>query len=201
MRRSRSTPSHGQPDLLGGVGGGHIHRLFLALVPGEEVARQAQAAAWDVAKAQQLHGRMLRPSRYHVTLHFLGDYPMLREDVVRACTAAAGKVVVPSFELVLDEVAGFKGREPPCILRCSQVPPALEQLWDELRRALLLAGAGQHLERQFTPHLTYAYSDGAVPATVPIEPIRWRVERLSLLHNVVGAGDYRTLESWQLATA
>ncbi|PMQ02818.1 RNA 2',3'-cyclic phosphodiesterase [Dyella sp. AD56] len=198
MSRSRSrTTTDIQPDLLGGGGEpAQIHRLFFALMPGEAVARQIEHAAAGVAATQPMHARMIRPSRYHVTLHFLGDHPMLREDIVRAAIDAAGKLAVEPFELVLDSVSGFHGREPPCVLRCSQVPDGLLKLWEDLRQALVLAGLGQHLSRSFTPHVTFAYSRGALPQMVSIEPIRWRVDGCSLLHSIVGGGEYRTLGTW-----
>lgn len=200
MSRSRSADV--QPDLLGGGGEpARIHRLFFALMPGEDVARQVEGAAAHVAATQHLHARMIRPSRYHVTLHFLGDHPMLREDMVRAAISAAGKVTAESFELVLDSASAFHGREPPCVLRCSQVPDALLKLWDDLRQALVLAGLGQHLSRSFTPHVTFAYSRGAMPEMVSIEPIRWRVDGCVLLHSIVGGGEYRTLDAWRFQAA
>lgn len=188
-----------QPDLLGGdVAPAQVHRLFFALLPGEAMRQQVEAAAMHVANSQQLRARMIRPSRYHLTLHFLGDHPMLREDIVKAAMAAAGQVQVEPFELVLDCASGFHGREPPCVLRCSQVPQRLQMLWQGLRDALLRAGVGAKLERQFTPHVTFAYGRGAPPQAMPVAPITWNVEGFSLLHSVVGGGEYRMLNSWPL---
>ncbi|WP_199096312.1 2'-5' RNA ligase family protein [Dyella sp. ASV21] len=185
-----------QADLLGGAAPAQIHRLFFALLPDTGVAGQIQAAGDGAAREQQLRARMIRPSRYHLTLHFLGDYPMLRQDIVHAAMAAAGKVRAQPFELVLDQTAGFHGREPPCVLRCSQVPDALQAFWQGLRQALVLAGVGAHLSRSFTPHVTYAYHRGAVPPSAPTAPIHWRVQGFSLLHSVVGGGEYQTLGHW-----
>lgn len=202
MRPRRPPSPPVQPDLLGGdAAPAQVHRLFFALLPGEAERRQMQAAAAQVAEAQALHARMIRPSRYHLTLHFLGDHPMLREDIVKAAIAAAGQVRVEPFELVLDHASGFQGREPPCVLRCPQPPHGLQALWQGLREALLRAGAGARLERQFTPHVTFAYSRGAVPDAMPVAPIAWNVEGFSLLHSVVGGGEYRVLDSWRLQPA
>ena len=188
-----------QPDLFGGAGRApaEVHRLFFALLPGEAVARHIEAVAASVATKQHLRARMIRPSRYHATLHFLGDHAQLREDLVDAAIAAAGKVHANPFELVLDVASGFHGREPPCVLRCAQTPTALQTLWQDLRQALMLAGLGAQLSRNFTPHVTFAYSRGAMPHTVPVEPIAWRVEGFALLHSVVGGGEYRTLDAWR----
>lgn len=140
---------------------------------------------------------MIRPARYHATLHFLGDHPMLREDVAGAAIGAAGRVRAEPFDLVLDSASGFHGREPPCVLRCTQMPPALQALWQDLREALIRAGLGAHLSRSFAPHVTFAYSRGALPQPTPVEPITWRVEGFTLLHSVVGGGDYEVLGAWR----
>ncbi|WP_201315434.1 2'-5' RNA ligase family protein [Dyella sp. EPa41] len=197
---SRRTPPHViQPDLLGGGSApAQIHRLFFALLPDEATRSRIEAATSDVAASQHLRARMIRPARYHATLHFLGDHPRLREDIAAAAAAAGGQVRGDPFEWVLDSASGFHGREPPCVLRCTQTPPALQALWQALREALLRAGLGAHLSRSFTPHVTFAYSRGAVPQPVPVEPIPWRVEGFALLHSIVGGGDYRTLDTWRL---
>jgi 2'-5' RNA ligase len=194
---NRSSSADRQPDLLGGHTPPQVHRLFFALMPDDAVAQRIEAAASRVAAEQHLHARMIRASRYHATLHFLGDHPMLREDIAKAAMAAAAKVQAQPFELVLDSAAAFHGREPPCVLRCSQVPDGLQRLWNDLQQTLSLAGLGRHLSRQFTPHVTFAYSRGRLPEPMAIEPIRWRVEGFSLLHSVVGGGDYRILDAWR----
>ena len=201
MSSRRSAPTDIQPDLLGGGFNTptEIHRLFFALLPDEAICRRVEHAANGIVAAQHLRARMIRPSRYHATLHFLGDHPMLRQDLVQAATVAAGKVHAEPFELVLDHAAGFRGREPPCVLRCSQVPAALQTLWQDLQQGLILAGLGAYLSRNFTPHVTVAYSRGALPQAAPIDPITWRVNGFALLHNVVGGGEYRTLGAWRFS--
>ncbi len=196
---SRRTPPHAlQPDLLGGgAEPAQIHRLFFALLPEAQVRTRIQATAAGVAASQHLRARMIRPARYHATLHFLGDHPMWREDLASAAIGAAGKVRAEPFDLVLDSASGFHGREPPCVLRCTQTPPALEALWQDLRDALVRAGLAAHLSRNFTPHVTFAYSRGAPPQPAPVEPITWRVDGFTLLHSVVGGGDYETLGAWR----
>jgi 2'-5' RNA ligase len=196
-RNPGSSPE--QFDLLGGHAPSQIHRLFFALLPNDAIAHRIEAVASEVAATQHLRARMIRPSRYHATLHFLGDHSMVRDDIVQAAIGAARKVRCAPFDLVLDGASGFHGREPPCVLRCSQVPAALTGLWQDLRQALVLAGQGAQLSRNFTPHVTFAYNRGALPQETAIEPITWRVEGFALLHSVVGGGEYHTLDTWRFA--
>lgn len=195
MSRSRFRSSELQPDLLGGGAPARIHRLFFALMPDDGVRQQIESAVAGVMAAQPLAAQMIRPSRYHATLHFLGDHPMLREDVVKAAIAAADKVAMEAFDWVLDSASGFRGQPSPCVLRCTHEPEGLQTLWSDLRKQLLLAGLGQELLRQFTPHVTFAYSRGAMLEPVPVAPVRWRAQGFSLVHSII-RGEYQILGSW-----
>jgi len=190
-----------QLDLLGDAQArpAEVHRLFLALIPDESVRARLTAVA-DALRFQcpELRARWINPARYHATLHFLGDHAMLRPDIVAAAKAAADSIRMAPFEWLLDHAAGFRGRQPPCVLRCSVVPEPLQQLWQELRRALLLSGQGRQLERTFTPHVTLAYSRGVLLQPMAIEPVSWRVEDIALVHSVVGQPQQQVLGRWSL---
>lgn len=193
-----------QLNLLGGVDAApaEVHRLFLALLPDDVTrGRLAQAAETLRARHPGLHARWLNPARYHATVHFLGDHSALRQDVVDAAVAAANTLSAVPFEWVLREFASFQGRQPPCVLRGPEVPGPLQQLWEELGRALVLAGQGRHVERSFTPHVTLAYSSGALLPAVPVEPLAWRVGEVALVHSVVGQPGYQVLAKWPLRVA
>jgi 2'-5' RNA ligase len=123
---------------------------------------------------------------------------MLRQDMVAAAVAAAGRLRLAPFEWVLHEAASFQGRQPPCILRSSSAPEPLQRLWQDLRRTLVLAGQGRHVARNFTPHVTVAYSYGVQLDITPIEPVTWLVGRLALVHSVAGQPDYDVLAEWPL---
>jgi 2'-5' RNA ligase len=197
----RSTPSdQPQLDLLGAdARPAEVHRLFFALLPDEATRAQlAQAATALKAIHPGQHARWVGPARYHATLHFLGDHALLRQDVVDAAVAAAGKLRMAPFAWVLNEAASFHGRQPPWILRSSDVPMPLQQLWQDLRHALVLAGQGRYVARSFTPHVTVAYSHGMLLDVTPLEPVVWQVERVALIHSVVGQPDYRVLAEWSL---
>jgi len=96
-------------------------------------------------------------------------------------------------------VASFRGREPPCVARCTTVPALLSALWQDLGMALAQAGLHQRAERQYTPHVTLAYARCELPEPVSVEPIPWHVDRFVLIHNVVGKGHYQILGYWPLS--
>lgn len=199
MAIRQTLPETHQSDLLGGIASTEVHRLFLALLP-NEVTRVQLARTADALKASHpdLHARWINPARYHTTLHFLGDHATLRADIVAAAKTAAGSIRMAPFEWALDHAAGFHGRQPPCVLRSSVIPEPLQQLWQDLHRALLLAGQGGHLERAFTPHVTLAYSHGVLLQPTAIEPVSWRVDEIALIHGVVGQPQQQVLAHWPL---
>jgi 2'-5' RNA ligase len=177
---------------------GPLHRLFFALVPPESVREQIAATASSLRENGSIEARWVKPARYHVTLAFLGDHPTLRPSLLEAARAAIGKVRVAPFTWLPDQVASFTGRRPPCVLRSTQVSPALQTLWEQLRRELSLVRLGGQIERSFTPHVTLAYGQRDLPAPIEVAPIAWPVDRVILLHSEVGTSDYETLGSWRL---
>lgn len=193
---SNSAP--GQLDLLGGiVDATPRHRLFLALLPDEATRSAFVRTASSLKSAQAaLPARWIESSRYHATLHFLGDHATLRDDLVAAISTAVDTVSLAPFPWTLDQASSFRGRQPPLILQGTVTPEPLQQLWQRMQHALVLAGLGKSLERQFTPHITLAYARDALPTTA-IAPIEWRIDGFALLHSVLGQGDgYQVLGRW-----
>jgi RNA 2',3'-cyclic 3'-phosphodiesterase len=175
------------------------HRLFFALMPQDSVRqRMHQLADWLQGRHPELHARWVKPVRFHATLNFLGDYPALADEVVAKAMAAANGMRAPSFDWTLDYVASFRGREPPCIMRCTIVPTSLLSLWQDLGKALVQADLHRRAENQYTPHITLAYARHVLTEPILIEPIAWHVDRFVLIHNVVGKGNYRILGEWPL---
>jgi 2'-5' RNA ligase len=175
-----------------------VHRLFFAVFPDDD-ARQAIAhVAEELRSKHMVRGRWIDPSRYHMTLQFLGNHAELRQDLVDRAIAAAMKVQLPAFEVSLDRIASFHGRKPPGVLRIADGTAPVHALWQALHRELVDVGLGVRLEQGFTPHITLFYSDGAIPEPAAIEPIAWTVREFVLVHSVVGRKDYRILAGWML---
>ena len=200
MAIRQTLPDTHQSDLLGGIASTEVHRLFFALMPDAATRERLAAVAAGLKAARPgLRARWIHPDRYHATLHFLGDHAALRPSLVDAAVAAADKVSLAPFAWTLDSAASFRGREPPCVLQAAEVSGPLQQLWQMLGKTLVLAGQGAHLERSLTPHVTLAYSHGAMRETVEIEPVTWPVAEFALVHHVVGQGAYQILGRWSLA--
>lgn len=176
-----------------------IHRLFFALMPDAAMRHEINHAAALVQQQHpELRARWVKPERFHATLNFLGDFPTVPDQVLEKAMAAAGRLRANSFAWTLDYASSFRGREPPCVLRGSQVPEPLLGLWRDLHASLSQAGLYLRTERQFTPHVTLAYGRHELSGATPVTPIVWQIAGFVLIHNVVGKGNYRILGSWAL---
>lgn len=176
------------------------HRLFFALMPDSATRHEINHAA---AQVQQRHptlsARWVRPERFHATLNFLGDFPVMPEEVLEKARAAAEHMHAARFAWTLDYAASFRGREPPCVLRGARVPEALLALWRDMDATLLETGLRLRNDRRFTPHVTLAYGRQELPAVTPVAPIVWKVGSFMLVHNLVGKGAYQVLGRWALS--
>lgn len=197
MASGRRGASPGQLGLdIGGAP--ETHRLFLALWPDDALRVQLLGVAGRLKALEELSGSWLEPWRYHVTLHFLGDSSEFRRDQAEAARRAVARLRLRAFVWTLDRVDSFHGSRPPCILRSASDPPALLDLWQQLREALILEGLGKSLSSQFTPHLTLAYARQALPEPITIAPLVWKVQRLVLIHSGSALPRYELLAQWPL---
>jgi len=177
------------------------HRLFFALLPDPSLV-PALAQAADTVKATKLiRGSWVASSKYHVTLHFLGNYPALPEDIIGCAKAAAADVRLAPFEFALDSVSSFRGgQQSPCVLRCARdADIALQSFWRELGSALVAHGLGELIERWFIPHVTIAYGDKALAEPVALEPIVWSAADFVLVDSLLGTSIHHEMERWALA--
>jgi 2'-5' RNA ligase len=175
-------------------------RLFLGVFPDETTRARIKKVADGIAPYLRGQGRGVRPNRYHLTVHHLGDYPRLPPERVDAALAAMARIDTPAFDLRLDHADGFEAsQKPPCVLRCSIEPPALRNCWQQAWSQFREAGFGQWLHPAFTPHLTLFYADNALAEPIAVEPITIAVREIVLAHSLPGNSDYRVLGRQPLA--
>jgi 2'-5' RNA ligase len=178
-----------------------LHRLFFALRPGATLVHEIERAA-EVVKAPNLvRGKWLKAPKFHVTVHFLGDFLEPADVIARASNAGANVRFAP-FEFVLDRAASLPRRfNPPCVLRCTpDSEEILHSFWRELGNALSAAGLRERLERRFIPHLTIAYANDALTEPIKLEPIVWKASDFSLMDSPVGQSTHSEIGRWDLRT-
>jgi 2'-5' RNA ligase len=174
------------------------HRLFFALWPAAALRKRIATTVAGLERDNAPGGRRLNPDRYHLTLRFLGDFQPLRQSVLDAAIVAAGSIHLSPFDLVLD-LAGSFPKAGVCWLGASSPPDALQQLWNELGRALTSARVQVRSAPAFSPHLTVLRDVRRPLPPTPIQPLSWPVREFVLVDSVSGTHPaYRVLGRWPL---
>jgi 2'-5' RNA ligase len=188
-----------KPD--GATPTGEVHRLFFALWPDDALRTRIAAAADLLKQHPHLRGRWLKPHRYHLTLHFLGDFPRLPDALATRACAAGNQVKTGAFTLALDRAGSFGKRSVPWWLGCSEIPAGLGELWDELAVAMRKSAIA-HDARPLTPHVTVLRDSDVTLPSMSISALNWHVEDFVLIHSCIGAqSHYRVLRRWPLRAA
>jgi 2'-5' RNA ligase len=177
-------------------------RLFFAVFPDAVTAARIVDIAQALRDSLGLRGKPLRADRLHVTLHHLGDYAGLPQDVLAMAREAAAGVEAPGFEVGFDRASSFNGkpRNHPFVLLGDTGVAALRKLQSALGRSLAGAGLGRLLGSEFTPHVTLLYDDRVITSQA-IDPIAWRVNEFVLVHSLLGQGERRILGRWPFTAA
>ncbi len=179
-----------------------VDRLFFALWPDEGMRAQLGAAATHLRQKLRPEGRWIGAHRYHLTLHFLGDYPALPELLVQRAMEAAATVRSPRFDLPIDQAGSFRNRSIPWWLGPSQPSAPLKQLWRALRESLQAHSVPYDTKLRLSPHVTVLRDATQVLAPTPVPLVNWPVDGFALIHSHLGLESrYRVLASWPLSAA
>ncbi len=178
-----------------------IDRLFFALWPDEAVRAQLSAAATHLRQKLRPVGRWVGAHRYHLILHFLGDYDVLPVALAQRAMEAAATVRTSRFDLALEEAASFRNRTIPWWLGPSQPSAPLRQLWRDLRDALVAHSVPYDTKLRLAPHVTVLRDATQFLAVTPVPPVKWPIDSFALIHSHLGVdSQYRVLGTWPLST-
>ena len=178
---------------------GEVHRVFFALWPDAAVRAQIAAATDLLKQFPRQRGRWLKPHRYHLTLHFLGDFPRMPDTLAMRAHAIGTGVAASAFALSLDRAGSFRNRSIPWWLGCSQTPAEMSDLWNQLATAMRYCEVAYEAKTSLTPHVTVLRDSDATLPLMPIPPSIWQVDEFVLIHSCIGAqAQYRLLGRWPL---
>lgn len=167
-----------------------LHRVFLAFTTDSATRARLDALAGECHGYSG--GRRVAAGKLHLTLLFIGQ---AREAQIEAIAGLAEARPAPGVVLSIDRL-GFFERGGIVWAGCSQTPPALldwvTDLHDRARRT------GFSVERRpFESHITLLRNARRRPQN-RVEPIPWRLERLSLYESRLSAAgsEYLELRTW-----
>jgi RNA 2',3'-cyclic 3'-phosphodiesterase len=76
-------------------------RLFFALLPDAETAAHIAQCSQHLRRKHGLIGRPIATERFHITLHFVGDYVGLPPRIIVAVSDAVATIAIPPFDVTL----------------------------------------------------------------------------------------------------
>jgi 2'-5' RNA ligase len=168
-------------------------RVFFALVPPPEVQQAMGELARDTAR--RAHGRPVPAQNMHVTLAFIGAWPVAR---LATLLDAAANVHGEPLNIALDRHGAFR-RAGIAWVGPSLVPDALTRLAASLADAL--AAVGIMLDAQpYRPHVTLARHCRGPHPEGACGPFRFDADRLVLMQSQTRAegARYSVVADWPL---
>ncbi len=134
-------------------------RLFTAVCFGRDLQDRLSETAARL-RAQSVRGRFTPRDNFHLTLVFLGETPADRLHAVREAMDA---VQAAPFLLRLEGAGRFGGGRGALYWVCAQSQPALNRLYEALRRSLDAAGFPVE-QRPLKPHITLGREVETLPS-------------------------------------
>lgn len=172
-------------------------RLMFLLYPDPATAERIAKEALRLKAVLGLGGALIHTDRLHITLHHLGDYVGLPNDIVTKGAMAGEAVTAAAFEVAFDRAVSFANRSGnnPFTLQGGEGLSALDAFQKTLGEKM--AGAALRPDRSFTPHITLLY-DGRIVPEQAIPPITWTVDRFALVQSKLGRTQHIVLREWVL---
>ena len=173
-------------------------RLFFAIFPDARAAAHIARLTHELRVHHGLKGKPPATERFHVSLHHVGDYAGLPQDIASVARDVASTVAMPPFTVAFNSAASFRGKpdNQPFVLRGDDGVVGLLALQQRLGSAMAKAGLGRSAPH-YTPHVTLLYGDRSV-AEQAVEPIVWPVREFVLVHSLLGRSHYVPLARFPL---
>ena len=162
-------------------------RVFFALVPPPPLQRALAEVGRDVAR--RARGRPVPPDEIHLTLAFIGAWPVSRLSRLVEIGAAC---IGDAMHVTLDTLGGFR-RAGVAWVGVGTPPTALIELGCRLNAELSAAGVAVDA-RAFHPHLTLARKCRGPFPHEPAGPYEWDVDAIALMRSDTHADGARYVE-------
>lgn len=174
-------------------------RLFFAIFPDAAAAAKIAGLAQQLREEHGIRGKPLKTERFHVTLHHLGDYAGLPQDLADVACAAAASITATPFDVTFDRAASFSTapRNRPFVLRGGDGVASLIAFQQTLGDALKKTVLGRWAKPAYTPHVTLLYDDSSV-AEQAVPAVSWTAGEFVLVHSLIGQTVHLSLGRWPL---
>jgi 2'-5' RNA ligase len=145
--------------------------------------------------ARRAHGRPVPAENIHLTLAFVGAWPLAR---LPELLDTGAQLRGAAIELALDTLGGFR-RAGVAWIGAAATPP-LAALATSLATPLVAAGVALD-DRPLAPHVTLARKCRGPYPDERVTPFAWKADAVTLLESQTRAegAHYRTIACWPLA--
>lgn len=167
-------------------------RLFVAFWPDTELRGRIEGVA--APAAERARARPVPVDNLHVTLLFIGNWPVHARDQVERVVDALD---IPAAELAFDRIA-FWRRARVVSLVTDAWPDALTVYQREMSAAMAALGWTPET-RPWRPHVTLARKARRSVRRTLDEPVLWPCRQVALVRSETGdtASVYRPLRIWE----
>jgi 2'-5' RNA ligase len=170
------------------------YALKFSIFPTPAEAQEIAKLTGPMLQALGLTGKPLMPHRLHVTVHNLGEYAEVPEDLIATAMRAGDALAFDAFEVAFDCAMSFPSAGTYVLSGhegTRQLTALHEELGESMRSQGLRAG------RSFTPSMALLYDKHFI-AEHPITPVRWMAREFMLITGHVGKGTFDPLARWSL---
>ncbi|KGI78228.1 RNA 2',3'-cyclic phosphodiesterase [Oleiagrimonas soli] len=177
------------------------HSLFFAVWPDAVMrARLSEAAERALSNRDAQDGRRVDPSRYHLTLAYLGNHAQVSPQIIEPIVEAAESVRAHACTLILDRVGHF-GADVGW-LGASTCPDTLSALHAALHARLADMGfPAPTPTTPFVPHVTLLRRARTPLADAALKPAwPWCIDAFALVQGTLTSSvRYRVLRTFPLS--
>ncbi len=134
-----------------------------------------------------------------MTLHFVGRYPLLSDDVIDRLKHVGNDVSASAFDVRLDVVSSFPNGDRPMWIGTSVVSKELEALRNAIVEGECRSSGKLPARSTFVPHVTLFRQNLHAAETCSVEPIHWHVDSFCLIDSILGSKPrHHLMAKWTL---
>ena len=177
-----------------------LDNLFFAIRVPLAVAASVGDTRTRLMSESGLKGAPIPDECLHISIHGLGMYEGVPEDIKTQAIEAAAALRMPAFDVGFGRALSFVNArgDYPLVLRATDGLGALYDFHHALGEEMRKVGLGRMVRKSFTPHMTVLYSPQMLAEKI-IDPVGWKVQGFALIHSPWRESLHKPLGEWSFS--
>jgi 2'-5' RNA ligase len=177
-----------------------LDNLFFAIRVPLAVAAPVGDTRTRLMSESGLRGTLISDECLHISIHGLGMYEGVPEDIKTQAIEAAAALRMPAFDVGFGRALSFLNTrgDYPMVLRATDGLGELYDFHHALGEEMRKVGLGRMVRKSFTPHMTVLYSPQMLAEKI-VDPVGWRVQGFALIHSPWRESLHKPLEEWSFS--